>query len=316
MARISVSVLLIAASIAMPAAQSDLDALMARVLARRDDGWRKLQQYVLEERETMTITGPGGQKLFGTRRESQWFPRDGRFIKSPLAVDGVTIGDDERRRQEQLWVQREDARERPRPPASDEEAEKKKSVSISIGPGGVAVRRNGDEVMVQSAMRDAMEPGFISAAYFLRFKFEEGQYALAGRETHEGKALLRIEYYPTLMFTEGRTRPNKELRKRDGDVERKMNKAALVTMWVDAAQNQIVKYQFRNMGTDFLPAQWLLRFDGFTADMEMTQAFPGVWLPRTIQIGFDMSLAIGELDGRYSAEFYDYRLASVDTRIR
>ena len=30
-------------------AQSDLDAFMERVLARRDDNWKKLQQYVLEE---------------------------------------------------------------------------------------------------------------------------------------------------------------------------------------------------------------------------------------------------------------------------
>ena len=29
-------------------AQSDLDAFMEKVLARRDDNWKKLQQYVLE----------------------------------------------------------------------------------------------------------------------------------------------------------------------------------------------------------------------------------------------------------------------------
>src|SRR5688572_25675562 len=33
------------------APQTDLDAFMARVLARRDDNWKKQQQYVLEERE-------------------------------------------------------------------------------------------------------------------------------------------------------------------------------------------------------------------------------------------------------------------------
>jgi hypothetical protein len=32
-------------------AQSDLDAFMEKVLARRDDNWKKLQQYVLEEKE-------------------------------------------------------------------------------------------------------------------------------------------------------------------------------------------------------------------------------------------------------------------------
>ena len=288
-------------------AQSDLDALMARVLARRDDNWRKLQQYVLEERETLQVTGPDGRRVYGFRREYLWFPRDGRFIKSPLTADGVSIGEDERRRAERFWVAREDAREKRRA-AGGADAEASRT-SISIGPDGVGVG-------VETAMRDAMEPGFVSAAYFLNFKFEQGKYALAGRETIGGKDVLRIEYYPTLMFTEGRTRPNKEIRKRDNEVERKMNKVALVTLWVDAAENQIVKYDFRNIDTDFLPAQWLMRLDQMHAAMEMTQPFPGVWLPRTIQIGFDMTLAIGEVDGTYSSEFYDYRLASVDTRVR
>jgi hypothetical protein len=40
-------------------AQSDLDAFMEKVLARRDDNWKKLQQYVLEEKEAFDLTGPG-----------------------------------------------------------------------------------------------------------------------------------------------------------------------------------------------------------------------------------------------------------------
>jgi hypothetical protein len=38
---------------------------MAQVLARRDDNWRKLQQYVLDERETADFLGPGRVRLFG-----------------------------------------------------------------------------------------------------------------------------------------------------------------------------------------------------------------------------------------------------------
>jgi hypothetical protein len=280
---------------------------MARVLARRDDNWKKLQQYVLEERETLAVTGQDGRRLFGTRREYLWFPRDGRFIKSPLTADGVTIGEEQRRQAEALWTAREDRRAKRRTEGGDSADERRGE--ISIGPNGVTVA-------VETAMRDAMEPGFVSAAYFLNFKFEQGQYALAGRERFEGRDVLLIEYYPTLMFKEGRTRPNKELRKRDNEVERKMNKVALVTMWVDPVDAQIVKYDFRNIDTDFLPAQWLMRLDGLHAAMEMGQPFPNVWLPRKIEIGFDMTLAIGEIDGRYSSEFYDYRLASVDTRVR
>ena len=39
-------------------AQTDLDALMKDVLAHRDDNWRKLQQYVLDEREQIELRGP------------------------------------------------------------------------------------------------------------------------------------------------------------------------------------------------------------------------------------------------------------------
>ena len=78
--------------------QSDLDELMGQVLQHRDENWKKLQQYVLEERETMEVTALDGRRIYGFKREYQWFPRDGFFIKSPLSADGVKIGDEERRR--------------------------------------------------------------------------------------------------------------------------------------------------------------------------------------------------------------------------
>jgi hypothetical protein len=305
--RVLMTVALLATTMAAPAAQSDLDALMQRVLARRDDNWKKLQQYVLEERETLTLTGPDGRRLFGTRRESLWFPRDGRFIKSPLTADGVTIGEEQRRRAEALWTAREDARAKRRAEAGERADEPRGE--ISIGPNGV-------NVAFETAMREAMEPGFVSAAYFLNFKFEQGKYALAGRETHEGKQVRRIEDYPTVMFTRGRTRPNKELRKRDSEVERRMNKVALVTLWVEPSLPQIVKYEFRNLDMDFLPGGWLMRPDGWNATMDMSQPFPDIWLPRSIGLAFDVTFAIGSLSGVYTAEFHDYKLASVDTRLR
>jgi hypothetical protein len=59
-----------------------------------------------------------------------------------------------------------------------------------------------------------------------------------------------------------------------------------------------------------------VRVDGLNASMEMGEPFPSVWLPRSIRLGFDMTLAIGELDGHYSADFHDYKLANVDSRVR
>src|SRR5690349_19363978 len=73
------------------AAQSDLDAFMEKVLARRDDNWKKLQQYVLEEKEAFDLTGPGRFPLWGMRREYTWFIRDGIFVRSPVSANGVKL---------------------------------------------------------------------------------------------------------------------------------------------------------------------------------------------------------------------------------
>jgi hypothetical protein len=299
---------LVAASIApraqtpTPAPATDLDAFMARVLERRDDNWKKLQQYVLEERETVQLIGPGATPLYGVRRESAWFPRDGRFIKSPLRINGVTINEEDRRKAEAAWMKFEDEREKRR--AEREKRENPEQEAASATP------------LTEEGVRQALEPGFVSAAYFLRFKFDPGHYAFAGRDRFEGRDVLKIEYYPSKLFSEGRTRPNKELRKRSAEIQAKMNKGALVTLWVDPPEHQILKYDFENVDLDFLPGRWLIQLDGMKAAMEMGQPFPSVWLPRSIRIGFDLSTALGPIDGRYAVDYYDYKLATVATKVR
>ena len=275
--RLAVVVLSMLVSGVATYAQSDLDALMARVLARRDANWAKLQQYVLNERETLQATGPADTPFYGFRREYLWFPRDGHFVRSPVTADGVTVSEAARVRAEKAWIAAQQRRAR---------------------------------------RRGTPEPGFITAAYFLNFTFDPGHYALVGRETFDGREVLRIEYYPTRMFTRGQTRPNRRLRERDPDVERKLNKVSTVTLWVLPEEHQIVKYEADQIDPDFLPAQPLLRFDTATADMEMSQAFPGIWLPRRLRIGLELVSAAGRMQAEYSAEYSDYRLADVKTRIR
>ena len=118
------------------------------------------------------------------------------------------------------------------------------------------------------------------------------------------------------MFTGGRGRPNRQLRERNKEIGRQMNKVSLVTLWIDQADRQIVRYDFSNVDADFFPAGWLMRLEDVTASMEMSQPFEGVWLPKMIRIGFDMAFAGGNVQGRYSSEYYDYRLATVEQRIR
>ncbi len=283
---------------------------MGQVLLKRDDNWKKLQQYILEERESMEVTALDGRRMYGFRREYQWFPRAGFFIKSPLTSDGVKIGDDERRRQEARWLAREQFREKRRAEVAAGMSDPEPAgATITIGSDGV-------DANIEATLRDTLEPGFVSSAYFLDFKFEEGNYALAGRDKYLGRDVLKVEYYPTRMFTGGRGRPNRQLRERNKEIGRQMNKVSLVTLWVDQADRQIVKYEFTNVDADFFPGSWLMRLENLNASMEMSQPFEGVWLPRVVRIGFEMAFAVGNVQGRYSSEYYDYRLATVTNRIK
>src|SRR5581483_7829088 len=96
------------------ATQTDLDAFMRDVLATRDENWKKLQQYVLDERESIELRGPGRTPMWGERRDYTWFIRDGFFVRSPLRVNGVAIGEADRRRYEADFLAREQRRERRR----------------------------------------------------------------------------------------------------------------------------------------------------------------------------------------------------------
>ena len=71
------------AFVVMAPGPSDLDSFMQQVLARRDDNWKKLQQYVLDEQERAEIRGPAEALIWGEKREYTWYLRDGYFIRSP-----------------------------------------------------------------------------------------------------------------------------------------------------------------------------------------------------------------------------------------
>ncbi|MGH9373449.1 MAG: BamA/TamA family outer membrane protein, partial [Vicinamibacterales bacterium] len=91
---------------------------------------------------------------------------------------------------------------------------------------------------------------------------------------------------------------------------------ALITLWIDPAEHQIVKYTFDNVWLDFLPGAWLLRMDDIRASMTMGQPFPGVWLPRGVNIHAGVTLANGSYEAGYERAFSQYRLAEVSTKIR
>jgi hypothetical protein len=333
--------------------EADLDAFMARVLERRDESWRRLHDYILSERESFRLLGPGDIPLHGLRREYSWYVREGYLVRSPIRFDGVTLNEEERRAYEEKWLREERereqrAREREQKGGKTERTE----TEVRLSPGGVKVTKRqkteggeqeldpaakqDDESPLQDFVDPRGEPRFVSEAYFLRFKFEPGNYYLAGREKLDGRDVLRIEYYPSRLFgpddekeggepgPESRGERDQQSRRRGGsrgrdperDIERQLNKVSLVTLWVDPAEHQIVRYTFENVDFGFLPGRWLVRADEARASMAMARVLDGVWLPSRITMAASLSLASGGYRFSYEREFFDYKKAEVGARIR
>lgn len=311
-------------------AQSDLDAFMEKVIARRDDNWKKLQQYVLEEKEAFDLTGPGRFPLWGMRREYSWFIRDGIFVRSPVSADGVKLSEADRRKAEEQWLRRQKNREEREKRNAERRAkglpEERGSTSVSIGPAGVDVSTSDDHkdpgqttpiTNTEDMLKQVREPQFVSSAYFLKFKFETGHYALAGREKIGDVQALKIEYYPKEgLFKEGKSKPDKKVKDEDDLIEEKMNKASMVTLWVEPKSYQILQYTFKDLDWDFFPGRSLVRIGDTQATMQMGQAFPNIWLPKSIEMQFEMMLAVGAVDATYRVDYENYKEAAVTYKIK
>jgi hypothetical protein len=352
---------LVQAAGAAPAGQArpgapltDLDAFMARVLERRNENWKTLHDYILSERETFQILGPAGIPLAGQRREYQWFIRDGYLVRSPVKANGAVLGDADRQKYEADWLKKEKERERR---AKEKAAAKEKgAVGAEAEKAGRAVETEAEQELraieigsdKEVVSMVGAEPRFISEAYFMKFPFEPGNYYLAGRETIDGRPVVKVEYYPTRLFTEdeerekkevaitaggdvkvqaagekppGKEKPNKPA-KRDkeddieNEIEAALNKVTMVTMWIDAQEYQIVRFAFDNADWGFLPGRAIVRVDQAKATMTMGRYFDDVWLPKEIAFNFGATFAAGSYTFRYGREFYDYRKGEVSAKIR
>jgi len=298
----ALTLVVLSASAQTPAAPaSDLDSFMQQVLTRRDDNWKKVQRYIFDEQERVELRGPGETRLWGARREYMWYPRDGFFVRSPVRFNGVTVSEQDREKYEQNFLRQtrnRDARARERDDAPTD---------------------------LQGVIQQTREPQFVSSAYLLKFKFEGGKYALVGRESIDKREVLRIEYYPTKLFSEDpETRAAARVNQAAGpksqedaygrEMQRLMNKVSLVTMWVEPQQKQVVKYTFDNIGLEFLPAAWLVRVTDLRANMLMTEAFPDVWLPRRVDMAGSFVLAPGPFSVNYDIQYSGYREATAAGR--
>jgi hypothetical protein len=313
---------------------TDLDRFMESALLRRDIDRKTLSDYVLDEVESFEVLGPGRMPFARMRYEYTWYVRDGMHVRSPVKFNGVPIGETERRAYEDHWVKSEEGRRKFR---TEREAKREQA---GKGPALSAPSIN--------------EPRFVSESYFMDFKFEPGNYYLAGKETLDGHEVLKIDYLPAKLFNDHDESEDQEMRKAEAeakakdakdappskdekqkekkpdkrsekeqekekkfeeDIERKMNKSSQITLWVDPATHLIVKYTFDNVWLDFLPAGWLVKVDDLRASMQMGQPFPGVWLPHNVNIHAGVSIALGPMEATYKREFSNYRKADVSSKV-
>jgi len=298
--------------------ENELDRFMEQVLDRRDENRLARRQYVFDELERFTVTGYDGEVYDTFTREYIWYRRDGVFVRSPVRIDGVTPSEADWRRYEADWLEDEarrarDASENPCAPGgatepqprADGTAEEDREPSDSIDPADLAAAAD-------------LRPRFLSESYWLDFEFEPGNYYFAGRERIAGREVLRIEYLPERLFDERDAD--------DADCDRpafvvpgaqdEFNKGALVTLWIDPAEQQIVRFTFDNIGFEFLPLRWLIRLDGLTASMTMGRPLDGVWLPERIEASGVMTMASGSTTVAYRRTFSNYREARTGGRLR
>jgi hypothetical protein len=312
--RVFITLLLLGLPAGAPRAQTpaaaprtDLDDFMARALERRDIDRKTLSDYVLDEVESFELLGPGRVPVSRMRREYTWYVRDGVHVRSPVRFDGVPIPESDRRAYEDKWMKSELARRQQRAERDAKRAREHQGPPVS-GPS-------------------LNEPRFVSESYFMDFRFEPGNYYLAGRESLDGHQVLKIDYLPTKLFDEDQTEANSangakdpkaqnKHRERDDDIDRKMEKTSQVTLWVDPETHQIVKYTFDNVWLDFLPAGWLVKIDDIRASMQMGQPFPGVWLPHDLAIHAGVTVALGSMEVQYRREFSNYRKADVTSKVK
>jgi hypothetical protein len=160
------------------APSNELDAFMEKALKRREANRQILEQYVLDEVEQIEILGPGRMPLFRQKHEFTWYVRDGLHVRSPVRFDGVSVDESARKQYEENWARRERGRL---------ERQKKEGKAAEPPP-------EPDQQATPGGATPIPTPRFVSEAYFMEFKFEPGNYYLAGREQLEGQEVLRIEH--------------------------------------------------------------------------------------------------------------------------
>jgi len=268
--------------------QTDLDRFMARVLERRDQTWRTLHDYVLDETERLDVTGPKNVRLHGMERQFTWYVRDGYLIRSPLRSTAPPSPKRSGAGIEEEWLHDEKARaERRRRNAAAKAG--KPVTATEAAPGEAGVAREGPPSLQPGSGENerrrrsrrssarAASPASSRRPTSSASGSNRGNYYLAGHEQLDGREVVRVEYYPTALFgpTGPQDREGRPDRGRGGPhPQPEQGRAGHA---VDRSlQQQIVRYTFDNVDFGFLPGRWLVRVDKITGSLTMANVFEGV----------------------------------------
>ena len=291
---------------------NELDRFMAQVRGAESRNVAARLEYVLDERAEVRFTGPDRDTLF--RGDFTWYAREGVFVRSPIRIDGVPIGEGDRRTYEARWLERAHERQRARTAASETDGNGADAETDDLMMHWMLGGFGADTAQVASGPGDEVaDPSFVADAYaLLDGLLESGTYYLVGSEVWDGHEVLRIEYYRERLAS----RPGKGGQPTgDAEIGTEWSKTMLLTLWVDPVQRQIVRYSLDNLGLGFLPGRWVLRLDDVTASMSMRQPFAGVWMPGQIEMRAVMRLATGTYELRSARTFSNYREAVTGGRL-
>lgn len=266
-----------------PAPNSDLDALMAKVLEKREIDWDRLHDYVFREKEELQLRGLGSAPIENWSREYLWLVRDGYLVRSPVKANGVKLSAEEQVKAEGEWIESQQRKKR-------NSLEREAFFGFKFQPGRYLLagkkKVDGRELLI--------------IEYYPKLgDLDDDDEGEAGEDRGEQKQ-----------------RSSKSTKEEETEdyYERMFEKTLVVTMLVLPEENQIVQMGFDNIRLDFLPARWLVRVDELKANLTMHKPFENVWLPQAINASGAVTTANGSLTVRYAREFYDYQKTDVKVR--
>ena len=276
---------------------------------RREVNRQTLKQYILDETEDVRgARSRADGRCTGTKRDFTWYVRDGDARAQPASVQRRDRRRGSARPQYETQLDRSASAQR------QERKRAKKEREESERPHRPRRRRRSrgtpDAHRAPLRLRSVLHGLQVRAGQLLPRR--------AGTARREGRRSGSSTTRPPVQrrgrqregrrerSTRSRPSPTRQERARSSSTSRtsiaKMNKTALVTLWVDPTEHQIVKYTFDNVWLDFLPGAWLVRIDDLRASMTMGQPFPGVWLPRGMNIHAGLTLAIGSFEAGYERD--------------